>query len=435
MFLGDCFLPTTFSVFAVNTIDGAKLIYKHSSSATEGTVLFEGHNISSSNGCGKKSQRCIVRLLSWDSISLAALPLEDHFGLVTFNNESAQNRFAFREKHIVSTNNLNLDCDLISIFDYPPTAPEPTLLAVCISEDSDTTLLDVIFVTLDLANLTSSDPPFVLTPACPVTNTSNFIFFDSPTFFSGVVVFVDRGLPMFQRISDSEDCEPDDDLQVCLNVERFVPISKLHQAIYCSSQVYLLDLARDVTFPTFSPSADGVLMFCSSDIYCAYANNSLTLHQVSDKAALQNPVEFPYQNDVVSGDCVVADGEFFVVVRLRNSTVIAVNLNQSSVVNLGVSAIPPRLFQHSVLLENSTHTIVFNLQQSIILDQVVGRFPLGAVHNGASIPIPCNISTESTTTASTTTTALASSFPVYGIALTAGCGGISVLAVVIIGVV
>lgn len=421
-------------MFAVNTIDGAQLTYKHSTWERTGTVvLFEGHNISSSNGCGEMSERCFLRLISWDNITLAALPLEDHFGLVTFNNESAQNRFTFREKHVISTTSLDLECDLTSIFNYTPFSP--TLLATCIHENAGTRLLDVIFVTLELTNLTASRPPYTLETSCPIMNPSDFIFFDSPTFFHGVVAFVDQGSPVFQRATDDE-CERDDDLQVCSAVERFVPISKLHQAIYCSSQVYLLDLAGDATFPSFFPSVDGVLMFCSSDIYCGYANNSLTLHQVSDKAAVQNPVGFHYEDKVAWGDCVVIDGEFSVVVQLTNNTVIAVNLNQSLAVDLGLSVTPPRLFEHIVLLENSTHTNVFDLRQSRFQEEIAERFPLRAVGNGVGIPVQCNISTESTPTPMTPSTAptvVASSFPVYGIALTAGGGGgLGLLAAIVV---
>lgn len=412
-------------MFAANTIDGAQLTYKHSSSISVAvdTVLFEGLNISSSNGCGEMYERCSIPLVSWGAITLTALPLGDHFGLVIFNNDSARNQFTFREKHVIDITILNLDCELTSIFNSIPFSDLPSLLAVCFYEGTDMRLLDTIFVELNLTNLASSQP-LAITTACQVTNPSNFIFFSSkPTFIQGAVVYVDDGDVWFQKASDGEGC--DIDSSVCSDVQRFVPISSKHQAVYCPTETYLLDLSGDVTFPTFSPSVDGVLMFCSSDIYCGYRDNSITLRRVRDKTTLQSPVEFLYGDDVVSGDCVVAAGEFFAVVQLRNGTVIAVNLNQSEAVDLGESTAPPRIFEHSILLMNSSHTTVVSLLDRNFRDHIAGRFLLAAVANGAAISVPCNMSTTPPATPATVSLAL----PVYAAVLIA-VGGLGVLALI-----
>lgn len=336
-------------------------------------------------------ERCSITVISWGDITLAALPLGHHFGLATFNNDSARNRFTFREKRVVDTTSLELECDLTALFNDTGAAL-PTLLAVCFYDGIHGKIVDVIFVSLNLTTLEESEEPGVLPALCSVTNPSNFIYFRSRRFTNGVVVFVDQGTVWLHK---GEGCEIERS-GVCTDVERFVPISMIHQAIYCSTQTDLIDLAGDATFPTFAPSEDGVLMFCSSDIYCAYRDNNLTLRGVSDKAALQAPVGFPYEEEVLMGDCVIAAGEFYVVVQLRNDTVIAVNLNRSEAVELGVSAISPQLFEHSVLLQSSTSAVVFSLLDTSFRDSIAGSFVLGAVVNGADIPVECNTSTSPT---------------------------------------
>ena len=404
-------------MLAVNTPDGALLNYKHSASPSVGRVLFEGLRITSSNGCGEGFQRCSIAVLSRGDITLVALPLGRHFGLVTFNNKT---EFSFREKRAVDTSGLGLECDLTAVINDPGAPHEfPTLLSVCYYEGSQK-IVDVIFVAVNLTNLTASEEPAVLSESCSVTDPSNFIFFRSRMFSDGVVVFVDRGTVQ----SVSTDCDSDR-TGLCTDVERFVPISSKHQAVYCSTQIYLLDLAGEVTFPTFSPSEDGVLMFCSSEIYCAYKDDHLTLRRVSDKAALQDPVGFPYGTEVFRGDCVVMASEFVEVIQLQNGTVIAFNLNTSEPFELGVSSSPPQLSpSHSVLLHTPTGAVVFSLLDMDFRDGIAGEFVLGAVADGANIPVPCNMSTVSPGTTEMSSSPV---LPVYGIALIAGSGGILIL--------
>lgn len=430
-----CVQPTTFSVVAVNTADGAQLAYKHSAPpSAEGTVLFEGLRITSSSGCGEGFERCSIAILSQGDITLVAVPLGQYFGLATFNNDT---EFSFREKRAINTTSLDLECDLTSVINDPGAPSDlPTLLSICYYDGGKQKLVDIIFVTVNLTNLTASEDPASFGEPCPVVNPSNFIYFRSRTFGEGVTVYVDQGTVWFKLMNCDFDLT-----DLCTDVEQFVPISPIHQAIYCSAQVYLLDLAEEIIFPTFSPSEDGVLMFCSSEIYCAYKNNQFTLHRVSDKATLQDPVAFPYGGEVARGDCITLASEFIEVVQLENGTVIAFNLNTSEVFDLGVSSSPPQLSAgHSVLLHTSTGALVFSLQDMDFRDGIAGEFVLGAVADGANIPVPCNISTLSpgtteTSTLSPGTTETSSSspvLPVYGIALIAGIGSILVLACLVI---
>ena len=95
-----CSVPSTLSLVAINTVNGAKLIYKHSTSSTAGSVLFEGLNITSRGGCGEKLERCSILVFSEsvEAITVVTLPLGEHFGIVTFNNESTS--FTLREHHV-----------------------------------------------------------------------------------------------------------------------------------------------------------------------------------------------------------------------------------------------------------------------------------------------------------------------------------------------
>lgn len=381
---------TTFTLAASNTISGAKLIYKQSSS-TPSSVLFDGLNISSSDVCGESYERCSIFLLPHEGILLSALPLGGCIGLVTFN--TSEDQLTFREQHkiIIST---SISCEISSIFLFTPLSEDlgfPTLLAVC----QGVSTVELLSVTLTPTNLAQSISPRYF-PQCSVTSPSEFVFFESSNLFDGVVVFVNNSGILLQRTGGSEECMMYDYPGVCSDVERFIAIPRTEhlQAIYCSTRTNLLDITinadmLDSDSATFSRSVDGLPMFCSGVVYCSYRGNNFTLHRVQDRTAvLSNPVEVLYEDEVVWGDCVVIDDQFYAVVQLRNSTVAAVLLNQGVVMDLGVSLFPPRIFEHSVLLIDSTRAAIFSLLDGKFSDSINGSFLLGAVINGDPIPVP-----------------------------------------------
>jgi hypothetical protein len=396
----------------VNTDEGVQLRYKSSTSSSVHSVLFRGHRISGSDVCGEMFEACTITVISWDNITLVAIPMETYFGLVTFNNDSSQTTLTFREQHVISVSSLDLECNLTAIFQDPSAPPDlPTLLSVCL-HDGEERLVDVVFVELNLTNLTSSHPPDELFLTCRVTNPSRYIFFRSQTFGgNGVIVFVDKGIVQLMVVTSGGQCQ-EDSIRVCTDVERFVPVSNIYQAIYCSTQVYLIDVSGEESFPEhFSPSVDGVIMFCSSEIYAGYKDNKITLRSVADKTALRASMRFHYGEEVLMGYCVLVANEFFTIVQLQNGTVLAVNLNSTEVVEVGASSTPPQVFYHSVLVRTPTEAVVFSLMDMRVRDSIEGMFILpGAVINGPDIPIQCMTTTSATsvTTPATMTTSATS---------------------------
>ena len=255
--------------------------------------------------------------------------------------------------------------------------------------------VELLVVTLATTNLAESTSPRYY-PQCSVTRPSEFVFFE---LLNGVVVFVNESGILLQRtvISFSEGCMAYEYPGVCSDVDRFValPHAEHLQAIYCSAQTNLLDITvtadmQDADSGTFSRSEDGLPMFCSGDVYCSYRENQFTLRQVRDRTAVVgNSVAAVYEDEVVWGDCVVIDDQFYAVVQLRNSSVAVVLFSQGVVVELGVSVFPPRIFEHSVVLVDSTHTAIFSLLDRKFDDPINGSYVLVSVVNGDRIPVPC----------------------------------------------
>lgn len=388
---GECYWPTTLSLLAVSTENGTELSYKYSNSEVVGRILFEGLNVSSVSACGDTFLKCpIFQVSASNNITAVVLPLGENFGVATFDSGG------FREKHVISIVSLDLECEITTMFLSPLTPSNllTQLLGICRYQGTEGDLLDKVLINLNLVNLTESILLSKQFSPCEVVDPGELVFFKSSTFLRGVLVFADQGGILFQRYN--QDCSDYEDFSGCASsVERFVSISEEKQAIYCSTgETYVLDIAENSGPPPFVRSEDGYVMFCSSEIIANYKNNELTLRSL-DRTALGNSTELPYDDeDVIGGDCIPVAGQFFSVLQLRNGTVVVANLNQSRSSDLGAYSVPPRLFGRSLLLANSTHSVVYNIVRGDFVDVLSGKFSLGLVINDLDVRVPCPASTS-----------------------------------------
>ena len=383
---------------------------KDSSSPEIQTISFPTLNVST-DVCGDNYGQCVfIHDPEVDggggAIAVVGLALGESIGIVTFDREDV-NQLDFRQKHVVSIAGIQQSVELIRGCQFKlikrsslqPPISTLDLVGLCQTPQNR---LFRIFVTIDLINITQSHPPSFLNRWCMITNPSSLVYFVSPSFENGVLVYADEGAVYFQTRSDS--CQIFENL--CSSIEYFVDISPTQQAAYCSEVTAIVDVNTNGPL-LLERSESGLPFFCSIDIYCSYSNNSLTLRQRDSNTAILPPVSFPYGDDVVKpGVCIFLDDQFFTVVRLLNGTVVSANLNQSEVVVLGESTLPPRVFGESVQLTTATGTVVRNLLSTPFRDKIDGEALPGGVINGmgAVITTTTAITSESVTSMGPVTT-------------------------------
>lgn len=372
-----CTITSTF--LAVDTSRGAELVYKNSEYSNITNITFDGLYLSSTNACGLNHQRCPNLTVIVDgNIVVVVIPMQDHFGVVTYDKEG--NYFSFREKHAINITGLNLDCRVSSILEYFPS--KLTVIGKCLSTRTNRELHSV-YVVIDSSSLSESYP-IPIDGVCNVHSPSEFVFVVSATFSMGVSVFADNGYVFFQNPNDG--CFAFDQISVCSDVQRFTSVSPDLQAIYCESTTYLLDLVSSPVIPTFVRDNDGLPFFCSEHSYYTYKDKTISLHHTTNKTQIGSavPLGTLYNKDVVWGNCV---NGMFVVIQLADGEVISLTVNTRKLNLIGHSpTTPPRIFGTTVLLNNFTHALIYDLQSSKLVDVISQDFVIGYV---VSSPVPC----------------------------------------------
>lgn len=371
-----CTVHTASTFLASNTSRGAKLLYKNSESSNIETVTFEGIYLSSTNACGLNYERCPNLTVIMDgNILVVVIPLQENFGVVTFNKIG--DYFSFRQKHVVNISRLRLDCEVSSISEYFPTNNlQLTIIGKCLYRDTQMNriLLDSVYVVINSSELNESYFLEVVPGIfCEVHSPSEFVFLVSKTFTMGVSVFADSGNIWYQR--DNEGCVQFSQLSVCANVLRFTSVPPDLQAIYCEATTYLLDLVPPPETPTFMKDSDGLPFFCSEDAYYTYKDGSLSFHHTTNRSQI-GPAIPVMDKDVVWGECV---NNIFVVLYLADEKVMSFTVDAGTLNSIGHSLTPPRIFGTSVLLKNRTHALVHDLQNNMLVDVIQQDFVMGYV--------------------------------------------------------
>lgn len=361
--------------------------------------------------CGQDYERCPLCVFGANvgvEIIVVMLPLGQNLGIATFTNRIDLNQLVFRDSHVISGQ--FSDCELTTISVLTVDSGFATVIGVCLQDT-----LNQVFQakgSLILMDLTQS----FLNPqpgSCSLTNFSEFVVFESESFPEGVAVFVAENGQGGQNVHfqrPGEDCQPPSDGQsICSPVEHFVPVSITQQAVYCDVETRIVDIDSNNEYPVLSRSEFGLPFFCSDTVFIGYGNDSLTLFRGRD--ALNVSMNFPYGDNVLFGECVYLNSQFFVVARLSNGTVLSANLNQSETVVLEVSVTPPKVFQHSVLLTTATSVVVRSLLNEQFRDEFEAQAVLGAVVNGALEILPTTPPPSTETTPSPTTTIRTETLP------------------------
>ena len=359
--------PTTSTFLAVNTSSGAQLVYKNSDSRNISNITFDGLYLSSAKACGMNYRRCPNLTMIMDgNVVVVVMPLQEHFGLVTYDKND--NHFSFREKFAI---NINLECEISSISEYFPS--KLTVIGSCLYTKIDR--VGLVYVIINSSSLSESS--YFSEQSCSIHSPSEFVFLVSATFLMGVSVYIDNGQVRYQRYG--EDCGRFDDISDCSDVQRFTSVPPDLQAIYCESTTYLLDLVSLPVFKTFKRDNDGFPFFCSKHAYYTYKDGNISFHRTTNKIQIGSAVPISLlfnKKDVVWGDCV---NGMFVVIQSTEGEVISLTVNTRKVNFVGHSQTIPRIFGMTLLLNNLTHALVYDLQTSKLIDVIKQEFMMGYV--------------------------------------------------------
>ena len=305
-----------------------------------------------------------------DSVVIVVMPLQEHFGLVAFNKNDGY--LSFREKYAINISNLVLKCEISSISQYFPS--KLAVIGRCLNTITYPKLLNSVYVFINSSSLSKSD--YIAKEFCSIYLPSEFVFFVSAAFSMGVTVFIDNGQVKYQMNGD--DCETFDGISVCRDVQRFTSVSPGLLAIYCDSITYLLDIVSLPIIQTFKRDSDGLPFFCSKLAYYTYKDEKIFFRQSTNKTQIGSAIPISFllnKEDVVWGDCV---NSMFVVIQSAKGKVIALTTKTRKVNFVGYSQSIPRIFGMTVLLNNLTHAIVYDLLTSN-LDVIKQEFVMGYV--------------------------------------------------------
>ena len=315
-------------------------------------------------------------------ILVVVMPLKYSFGIVTFDKNG--DYFIFRQKYAVNISSLYLDCELSSITEFFPFCN--TLIGKCLNMQGNTTQVNSVYVVINSSSLSSSSlnqPEEV----CNVHSPSEFVFLVSATFPMGVSIFAAGGRVLFQRFSES--CMQLEEPRICSSVQRFASVPPQHQVIYCEAVTYLLDIAYTSEIPTFMRNGDGLPFFCSEHNYYTYTNSTISFHNTTKKVQIGSAIPVLYEEDVVWGDCV---NSRFVVMQLADGNVISLTAKTKKIDFIGHSQTTPRIFGTTVLLNNFTHALVYDLQTIKLVISTEQRFVMGYVISGPDVCVPSTTS-------------------------------------------
>ena len=383
-----------------NSVRGAVLSYKLSSSNETRTIVFEGYNVSSSAVCGDKHQYCSLSSLPTSNGSIVVqVQLGRAIGVVLFDPDT----FTLLDQVVVDiAGQANLNCEFTTLFTISAVQREDILdlFGVCETQS----LLYRVGYEVNVLNLTASSSELHIQP-CFAMNRSRVLYFISPTFNEGVLVFVGQQFVYYYPGGSTDNCDILQEQQVYSDVERFVGVPVFRddgssadekQAIYCPGVTHLIDVAMGAEFivAEFSREADGYPMFYSDKIYCNLLGNELSLRYVSNKSTIMPEMNFPY-SDILQGDCTKVYNQYVAVILLSNNTVVIANLNYSNTTVLESSPIPPQPFGEAVLLGNSEQASVHSLRDSNFEDNIEGSPLLGLVIDAGNIDTSCPASTTS----------------------------------------
>ena len=233
--------------------------------------------------------------------------------------------------------------------------------------------LHFVYVVINTSRLSESDyfPEY----SCIISLLSEFVFFIPEIFPKGVTVFIDNGLVRLQRYGDG--CKPFGEINVCTDVLRLTSITNGIQAIYCETTTYLLDVLSPPAFQTFQSDKHGLPFFCSKSSYYSYHKSGKFLHESTTNRRVPLPSSFLFHKDnVVWGDCVNNE---FVVMLTAEGIVFSITLETKLVNLIGYSQTIPRIFKTTVLVNNLTHAIIYDLNTSSQLDVLEQEFVMGYI--------------------------------------------------------
>ena len=317
--------------------------------------------------CGMNNQRCPnLTVLVEGNVVVVVIPLQEYFGLVTYDKNDG-NYFTFREKYAIDISDLDRDCEISTISQYLPS--RLTVVGRCLYPK---TLLNSVFVVINTFRL--SESTYFPEISCIISVPSEFVFFESETFPMGVTVFIDNGQVRFQRYSES--CEPFGEVSLCTDVLRFTSVTNGIQAIYCETTAYLLDIVSLPAFQTFQIEKYGLPFFCSKSSFYSYFKSGRIYYQSITKGLSLNAGFVFNRHDMVWGACV---NNAFVVMLTAKGIVFSLTVEEKKVYFIGQSQTIPRIFGTTVLMNNLTHAIVYDLYTSRQLDVIKKEFVLGYV--------------------------------------------------------
>ena len=319
--------------------------------------------------CGMNYRRCPnLTVLMDGNIAVVLIPLQKHIGLVSYNKND-DNSFIFREKYVFDVSFYAVNCQISTIQIYPTYR---TLLGMCLNKKTNPKMLNSLYIVINEFNL--SESKYYPEHSCSITMPSEFILFVSETIPFGATIFIDRGQVKIQKFIDV--CKTFSELSLCTDIQRFTGVTSDIQAIYCEDTTYLLDTASSPAIQTFPRDKYGLPFLCSkSSFYSYFQNGTIFYHSITNGFFVQAGVLFKRHN-VVWGACV---NNAFVVMLTAKGMVFLLTVEKSKVNFIGQSQTIPRIFGTTVLMNNLTHAIVYDLYTSRQLDVIKKEFVMGYV--------------------------------------------------------
>ena len=320
--------------------------------------------------CGMNYRRCPNLTVLMDiNIAVVLIPLQKHVGLVSYNKND-DNYYTFREKYVIDVSIYALNCQVSTISQFYPSFF--TVLGRCLNTKTNPKMLNSVLIIINEYNL--SESTYLPEYSCSITMPSEFILFVSETIPFGATVFIDRGQVKIQKFI--EVCETFSELSLCTDIQRFTSVTSDIQAIYCEDTTYLLDTASSPAIQTFPRDEYGLTIFCSKSSFYSYFKSGTIFYYSTTNGFFVHAGFVFNRHDVVWGACV---NNAFVVMLTAKGIVFLLTVEKNTVNFIGQSQTIPRIFGTTVLMNNLTHAIVYDLYTSRQLDVIKKEFVMGYV--------------------------------------------------------